>query len=101
MSTSADEYDVGGALELVRGQISAVAATQGVPEPTLVAVSKTKPLELLQAAYDAGQRSFGENYAQELIEKAPLMPSDVRWHFIGHLQSNKAKALVKGVPGLA
>jgi PLP dependent protein len=59
----------------------------------LVAVSKTKPLELLRAAYQAGCRDFGENYAQELAQKAPAMPGDVRWHFIGHLQTNKAKLI--------
>lgn len=51
-------------------------------------------------AYSAGQRHFGENYVQELLEKAPEMPRDVHWHFIGHLQSNKAKALVQAVPNL-
>jgi len=63
----------------------------------LVAVSKTKPLELLQAAYESGQRYFGENYAQELMAKSKEMPDDVSWHFIGPLQSNKAAALVKTV----
>jgi pyridoxal phosphate enzyme (YggS family) len=58
---------------------------------TLVAVSKTKPLEDLQAAYDAGVRNFGENYVQELCEKQPLLPADINWHFIGHLQTNKVK----------
>ena len=61
------------------------------PGVTLVAVSKTKPIELLQAAYDAGQRDFGENYVQELVDKQLVMPKDIRWHFIGHLQSNKVK----------
>ena len=56
----------------------------------LVAVSKTKPVEALREAYDAGQRVFGENYVQELLDKAPQMPADVAWHFIGHLQTNKA-----------
>jgi hypothetical protein len=55
-------------------------------QPRLVAVSKTKPLAALQEAYDAGQRAFGENYVQELLDKAPAMPADVQWHFIGHLQ---------------
>jgi PLP dependent protein len=63
----------------------------------LVAVSKTKPYELLMAAYDQGQRIFGENYAQELIDKAQRMPSDVHWHYIGTLQSNKVNGLVKAV----
>lgn len=61
------------------------------PTVTLVAVSKTKPNELLQEAYDAGQRDFGENYVQELVDKAASLPKDIRWHFIGHLQSNKVK----------
>jgi hypothetical protein len=69
--------------------------------PRLVAVSKTKPAAALEAAYAAGQRDFGENYVQEILDKAAVLPADIRWHFIGHLQSNKAKALVEGVPGLA
>ena len=66
----------------------------------LVAVSKTKPLELIQYAYKCGHRVFGENYAQELVEKAKQMEQhkdDIQWHFIGSLQSNKANMLVKGV----
>ena len=58
---------------------------------TLVAVSKTKPVEDIQSLYDLGQRDFGENYVQELAEKEALLPKDIRWHFIGHLQSNKVK----------
>ncbi|MGE5107560.1 MAG: YggS family pyridoxal phosphate-dependent enzyme [Sphingobacteriales bacterium] len=58
---------------------------------TLVAVSKTKPVEDIKDLYDLGQRDFGENYVQELADKQPLLPSDIRWHFIGHLQSNKVK----------
>lgn len=61
---------------------------------TLVAVSKTKPVEDILALYDLGQRDFGENYVQELVEKEKQLPKDIRWHFIGHLQSNKAKLLV-------
>lgn len=57
----------------------------------LVAVSKTKPVELLMEAYHAGQRAFGENRVQELLTKQPLMPDDVEWHLIGHLQTNKVK----------
>ena len=57
----------------------------------LVAVSKTKPVEALQALYDLGHRDFGENYVQELVDKQPKLPADIRWHFIGHLQSNKVK----------
>ena len=58
---------------------------------TLVAVSKTKPVEDLQELYNLGQRDFGENYVQELGEKQMQLPQDIRWHFIGHLQSNKVK----------
>ena len=57
----------------------------------LVAVSKTKPIEQLLEVYDTGQRIFGENYVQEIVEKQPVLPSDIEWHFIGHLQSNKVK----------
>ncbi len=60
----------------------------------LVAVSKTKPAEDIQALYDLGQRDFGENYVQELVDKAAALPEDIRWHFIGHLQSNKVKFVV-------
>ncbi len=57
----------------------------------LVAVSKTKPAEAILELYHLGQRDFGENYVQELIEKQAQLPQDIRWHFIGHLQSNKVK----------
>src|SRR6187399_356254 len=58
---------------------------------TLVAVSKTKPAEDILALYDLGHRDFGENYVQELAAKQEALPKDIRWHFIGHLQSNKVK----------
>ncbi len=57
----------------------------------LVAVSKTKPVSDIQKLYDLGHRDFGENYVQELLSKQPQLPTDIRWHFIGHLQSNKVK----------
>lgn len=57
----------------------------------LIAVSKTQPAEVIREAYDAGQRVFGENKAQELQQKQPLLPKDIEWHFIGHLQRNKVK----------
>lgn len=57
----------------------------------LVAVSKTKPADDVMELYEAGQRDFGENYVQELLEKQPALPGDIRWHFIGHLQTNKVK----------
>jgi len=58
---------------------------------TLVAVSKTKPIVDLQEAYDAGQRIFGENKIQEMVDKFDVLPKDIKWHMIGHLQSNKVK----------
>ena len=58
---------------------------------TLVAVSKTKPAEDIIELYNLGQRDFGENYVQELVDKYEQLPKDIRWHFIGHLQSNKVK----------
>ena len=60
---------------------------------TLVAVSKTKPNELINQAYLAGQIDFGENYVQELVDKHQELPKDIRWHFIGHLQTNKVKLI--------
>ena len=61
---------------------------------TLIAVSKTKPVEMIMEAYEAGNRDFGENKVQELMDKIPQLPSDIRWHMIGHLQRNKVKYLV-------
>lgn len=61
---------------------------------TLVAVSKFHPAEAIAAAYEAGQRDFGESRAQELSVKAPSLPNDIRWHFIGHLQTNKVRPVV-------
>ena len=63
----------------------------GEKQVTLVAVSKTKPNEDIQSLYDLGQRDFGENYVQELVDKQAALPKEIRWHFIGHLQSNKVK----------
>ena len=66
----------------------------------LVLVSKTKPTEDIQALYDAGFRHFGENYFQELLDKAASLPKDIQWHFIGHLQSSKSARLVREVSSL-
>ena len=66
----------------------------------LIPVSKTKPAEEIQALYDAGYRHFGENYFQELLEKAAILPNDIKWHFIGHLQSQKSARLIREVPNL-
>jgi pyridoxal phosphate enzyme (YggS family) len=73
----------------------------------LVAVSKKKSVEDILALYKLGQRDFGENYVQELVEKQPQLPADIRWHFIGHLQRNKVKyiapicSLIQGVDSVA
>jgi len=91
-ATSMSEPDVVVNLGEVRERVASVSTSQ---PPTLVAVSKTKPVELLRQAYDAGQRDFGENYVQEVVDKAPQLPEDIRWHFIGHLQTNKVKDLLK------
>ena len=63
-------------------------------EVTLIAVSKTKPIPLLEEAYQAGARDFGENKVQEMMDKIPLLPDDINWHMIGHLQRNKVKYLI-------
>lgn len=82
-------------LERVRQRIAAAAATSGrePSEVRLLAVSKTKPAAAVREAYAAGQRDFGENYLQELVRKADELSDlrDIRWHMIGHLQTNKAK----------
>lgn len=67
------------------------------PGVTLVAVSKTKPQELIMEAYATGHRDFGENYVQELADKHEQLPKDIHWHFIGHLQSNKVKYIASFV----
>ncbi|KJA19749.1 hypothetical protein HYPSUDRAFT_143380 [Hypholoma sublateritium FD-334 SS-4] len=75
------------------------AAKVASSSPTLVAVSKIKPASDVLACYNDGQLDFGENYVQELEEKAKILPTDIRWHFIGTLQSNKAKTLAS-IPNL-
>jgi len=113
-----DEARVVTALKAVQSRIKAVRASHSV---TLIAVSKTKPAELVAAAHAAGQVDFGENYVHEVsgrkvslpatvlessltpkllvctqvVDKAPLLPDTVRWHFIGHLQTNKVKELLR------
>ena len=72
-----------------------IAIKQLLPDGVeLVAVSKFHPVEALKEAYDAGQRIFGESRVQELLEKIPALPDDIRWHYIGHLQTNKVKQLI-------
>ena len=77
-------------MEEIRGQVDASASKAG-HDVTLVAVSKTKPDVDLMEAYDAGQRDFGENRVQELAGKAERLPKDIRWHMIGHVQTNKIR----------
>lgn len=81
-------------LAAVQAQVAEAcrAAGRDPAEVCLVAVSKRQPDALLLEAYAAGQRDFGENYVQEMLRKQPLLPPDARWHLIGHVQSNKAKA---------
>jgi pyridoxal phosphate enzyme (YggS family) len=71
--------------------LSEIKASVPADKVTLVVVSKTQPVEKIRELYDAGQRHFGENRVQELMEKKDLLPDDIRWHLIGHLQSNKVK----------
>lgn len=66
-------------------------------EVTLIAVSKTKPVAMLQEAYDLGVRVFGENKVQELVDKYEVLPKDIEWHMIGHLQTNKVKYIIDKV----
>jgi pyridoxal phosphate enzyme (YggS family) len=68
-------------------------ADLGSHHVTLVAVSKTKSVEEIKELYDLGQRDFGENYVQELVDKQSQLPKDIGWHFIGHLQTNKVKQI--------
>lgn len=81
---------------MIKENLEKIKAT--LPEGiTLVAVSKTKPISDLQEAYDAGQRAFGENYPQEMRDKHEALPTDIQWHFIGHLQTNKIKYIINYV----
>ena len=86
-------------LNLVKKNIEEACSTSGrsPEEVTLIAVSKTKPVEMLREAYDAGARVFGENKVQEIMDKYDQMPSDVQWHMIGHLQRNKVKYIIDKV----
>jgi pyridoxal phosphate enzyme (YggS family) len=96
LSTIAERY------REVQNQIrDALKASGRSDSVTLVAVSKVQPIEAIRSLYDLGQRDFGENYVQELVEKAETLSksgvNDIRWHFIGHLQSNKVKQLLPHV----
>lgn len=86
-------------LEEVKKNILSACAKSGrnPQDVTLITVSKTKPVSMLQEAYDAESRDFGENKVQEMIDKIPQLPADIRWHMIGHLQRNKVKYIVDKV----
>jgi pyridoxal phosphate enzyme (YggS family) len=75
----------------IADNISAIKKEIGNTGVKLIAVSKTKPFDSITEAYDAGQRIFGENMVQELVEKHEKLPKDIEWHLIGHLQTNKVK----------
>ena len=77
-----------------RIEAASLKASRDPKEVTLIAVSKTKPVEMLRKAYDCGARDFGENKVQEILLKEPLMPEDARFHMIGHLQTNKVKQVI-------
>lgn len=83
----------------VETKIQAACARSGRNrnEVTLIAVSKTKPVEMLQEAYDFGTRIFGENKVQEIVDKYDALPADISWHMIGHLQRNKIKYIIDKV----
>lgn len=74
---------------------SALKAGRNPEEITLIAVSKTKPVDMIQEIYDMGIREFGENKVQEITTKSEILPDDINWHMIGHLQRNKVKAVLK------
>ena len=83
-------------LDLVEQNIKEACVRSGRERSAvkLIAVSKTKPVSLLQEAYDCGCRDFGENHVQEIVEKYDKLPKDIRWHMIGHLQKNKVKYII-------
>ncbi|EDW14356.1 pyridoxal phosphate homeostasis protein [Drosophila mojavensis] len=98
------EFDIAAGLQHVLKRIESVLQSRpqeiNTPKPLLVAVSKTKPVECIIEAYNAGQRHFGENYVQELVEKSQhpdilAQCPDIKWHLIGHLQSNKINKVLK------
>ncbi|THG03930.1 hypothetical protein TEA_008805 [Camellia sinensis var. sinensis] len=114
MAATAVEGAASTALRAVLHRVRQAAERSGriADDVRVVAVSKTKPISLIRQVYDSGHRCFGENYVQEIIEKAPRvlslslslcleLPEDIEWHFVGHLQSNKVKSLLVAVPNLA
>jgi len=96
MAAPAVEATVASALRsvILRARKAAEQVGRDPERVRVLPVSKTKPVSLIRQIYDAGHRCFGENYVQEIIDKAPQLPEDIEWHFVGHLQSNKAKTLL-------
>jgi uncharacterized pyridoxal phosphate-containing UPF0001 family protein len=93
------ESQIQSTIKSIIGQIAVAQKASPMGQSVkLIAVSKTKTVEMIQDAYDVGQRDFGENYVHEIETKAPLLPPDINWHFIGHLQSNKISKVM--VPNL-
>lgn len=86
-------------LKYIEDEIKKVCKKENIDKNTctLIAVSKTKPIELIKEAYDYGIRDFGENKVQEILEKYEQLPKDIRWHMIGHLQTNKVKMILDKV----
>lgn len=95
MSRTNTQKNYENVLEKVKNACKRV--NRSTDEVTLIAVSKTKPVEMLQEVYDAGCRDFGENKVQEIMNKYEKLPTDIRWHMIGHLQTNKVKYIVDKV----
>lgn len=96
--SDAGKMDIADNLRSVQQNIEKARTRAGrTDNVTLIAVSKTKPVEMLMEAYEAGARDFGENKVQEITEKYPHLPKDIRWHLIGHLQTNKVKYIVDKV----
>lgn len=86
-------------LKYIEDEIKKVCEKENIDKNacTLIAVSKTKPIEFIKEAYDYGIRDFGENKVQEILEKYEQLPKDIRWHMIGHLQTNKVKMILDKV----
>lgn len=99
MERSHEEHMIADNISAVMKNIEKACAKAGrdPDSVSLIAVSKTKPVEMLREAYDAGMRDFGENKVQEILDKMPQLPSDIRWHMIGHLQRNKVKYIIDKV----
>lgn len=100
MSTISRQLQLEQSYNVIKHKVEQCVLEHKIPKaPRIVAVSKYKPSDDIKALYDLGQRHFGENYVQELVEKAKVLPEDIQWHFIGALQSNKCKVLAP-IPNL-